>query len=323
MAIAYSGRGGTATKASKSITVNGVAANSLNVAIIEAFKFSYSDSDLVTGVTSASGAVTWQLAKRQRFMNPTTFHVSEVSIWYKEGAASGNTTAEFTDVGVDEYYWNWREFTGAATSGALDKTAGDDIGVNATGSINSGSTGALSLADSLVVGGVIIPQVTGIAGPGVGSDFSAAIDGGAPPNVIGARSTYHLPGATTAIDWTQGFTGDAFQGGAIALATFKGATTTKRIEITGIDTSVNGTTGWTIYYWQTDGVSQTVWRVPGITAEASGGKIFVTSAQAAAAGATFPNLSDGTNINCVAYRPGATPVKGLVGVLVGTIRDYT
>ena len=322
MAIAYSGRGGTATKASQSITVNGVASNSLLVAVVEAFKFSYSDSDIVTGVTSGSGAVTWALAKRQRYINPLTQHTTEICIFYKEGAASGNTTAVFTDAGADEYLWNWAEFTGAATTGALDRTAGANLAANGASPLATGSSGTLALADSLAIAGIAGTTMHTWTGPGYGTAFGN-VDGGASPNLLGGRMIYHLPGATTALNPSFGFDGSAFQGAVAALATFKGATTTKRIEITGIDTSVNGTTGWTVYYWQTDGVSQTVWRVPGITAEASGGKIHVTSAQAASAGATFPNLADGTNINCVAYRPGATPVKGLVGVLVGTVKDYT
>jgi hypothetical protein len=136
--------------------------------------------------------------------------------------------------------------------------------------------------------------------------------------VLDDRAPFHVQSKQLAsasaisVSYTHGI---AYQGTAVALVTFKSQTVNKRIEFTGIDTAVNGTTGWSIRHWTTDTDGSTFRKVEGITAEATGGKIFVT-------GATVPNLPDGTTVNGVAYRPGASPIKGLVGVITGTVKDY-
>jgi hypothetical protein len=319
MAIAYSGRAGTPTKSSLSITVGSVAVGSLLVAVVHAFRYGSGTSDIVTSVSSGGGSLAWTLAKRQ---GHSRNHRHETTVWFRENAPAGTTTATVVAPTVDSYYWNWAEYTGAATSGALD--TGKDASASADGgtSIATGSTGALTIADSLAIGGIGSAYENTFGGPSGVTDIGTAdgsFDTPNPPGPMGGRIVHLVLTATTAINWTFTANGAGDQGKTAAVVIFKGGTTLKRLKINNLQSGVNGTTDWTIRYWAADGATFTGTRVTGINAESSGGTIYVTQAQSA----LIASLAPGATVNVVALRPNGVPIRGLVGVVQGTVETYT
>lgn len=317
MAITFPGRRGTATRASTSITVNSVAGSSLLFAQVVCWKYSETDdTDLVTGVTSGGGTYVWERAvvSKHRVVGGSE-HKVEVSVWFLKNAPSGNTTAVLAHRG-DDYWWNWEEAVGCATTTPTGPTG--TVANNAVTSVTTSSTGTLPMADMLVVGVYANPYGSTFTGP-AGSTTRDSMNGAADPAVIGGVFSVQIVSATTAIAWNYTSGSTATQGVVAAVATFKGATTQRRLKINNLQSAVNGTTDWTIRYWAVDGATFTGTRVTGINAEASGGTIYVTAAQSAPIAALAP----ATAVNCVALRASGSPIKGLVGVVQGVIEDYT
>jgi len=312
MPITYSGRGVSPTKNTAALTVNGVVVGGLLVAQVIAWKYGAGAGNIVSGVSS--GGVQWTLARRDSYVKSGSNHTTETSIWFRMNAPAGNTTATVAfGPTPDDYVWMWREWRDAATSGALDK-AGGGSSLDVT-SVTASATGALALADSLVIGVMAAPYGGVFTRPG-GSDLIADVTGNTDPTPINGQFVSDLPNSTSSLTWSWGISFPGGQGSLCSVATFRGGTTQKRIEINNCDTAINGTTGWTVRHWVTDGATFSGARVENITAEATGGRIFVT-------GSTVPNLADGTAINCVCNRPGASPPRGLVGVVQGVVKDFT
>jgi hypothetical protein len=240
---------------------------------------------------------------------------TETSIWFLKNAPSGNTTATVAFSRTpDDYGWGWQEWTGASTVDPFDKSGGG-TSLDPTTSVSASATGTLSLADSLVVGVMGASYASSFTSPS-GSDLIAELTGGVDPTPVNGSFVSDLPNSTGSLAWTWGIDFPSGQGHVCSVATFVGGTTTKRIEILNCEAAIDGTTGWTIYHWVTDGATISAARVQNVAAEASGGKIYVT-------GSTVPNVDDGTLINCVAYRPGGSPVKGFPGVVQGVVKDVT
>lgn len=314
---------GVDTDAEATLTFTGVLANSLLVVTIIAFRYVGSaGANWVDGVTSGGGSVTWSLAKRQQVNGPVTGFTTEITEWYTPNAGAGTHNVVLNLNGIANTSWRWHgeEYTGAASSSPLGPTNGD-AGLNGETSNNTGSTGPLPQADMVVRGSVVHPYAYDLTDTGSGWTEQIGFDTTGITDFLGAMTVDKIVSATTAQEATWSNSVDVNdQGWAAIITSYKaaGASVSKRIEITGCDPAINGTTGWTVYFWQTDpssGLVSGVYKSTGITAEATGGAIYVTANVPASA-------TDGTTFSCVAYRPGATPIRGLVGVLVGTLQDY-
>jgi hypothetical protein len=318
MAVAYPARKVFVTGGATG-TITGVVADSILIAEVSAFRFGAGDIDLVSGVTSHAGARVWTLVtgSRARRANPGSNHTIETSIWYYAGAPAGNAAivvAPANSDGNTQLTWGAQEYTGARTSGA-EHNGRTGTAASESSSVSVATTGVLPQADVIVVGIHANKYGFTFVLPGGFTGVDEVSDGGgaAYPS---AQIGYALPAATTAIAASWGQVNQVDQGAAASVAVFLGGVTQKRIEITGIETTVNGTAGWTVYHWITDGATITAARVQNVTAEATGGAIYVVDA-------SVPNVADDTSINCVAYRPGASPIAGLVGVVTGKVKDYT
>jgi hypothetical protein len=319
MPIAYPSRK-VFTTASTTATLASVAGGSLLVAAVGAFRFSAGNTQLVSGVTSHGGTRTWTRvadADARRVASGSN-HTHETSIWYLTDAPAGSAPVVVAPVigdGATQLAWGVMEYTGARTSAAVEGP-GRQIAVGANSpSVAVPTTGTLSQADVVVVG--ILCNKYGYAFT-VPPGWTALDDSNGGLSSFPSVQTAHvLPNATTAIAATFGQVDQVDQGACASVAVFLGgAVALKRIEITGIEAAVDGTTGWTIYHWLTDGATITAQRVQNVSAEVTGGRIHVVDA-------SVPNVADGTDINCVGYRPGGTPIRGLVGVVTGKVKDYS
>lgn len=312
--------GGYDTDSEAQYAFTSVSAGNLLVLTVVAFRWAQAVPDtsaIVNAVTSASGATAWSLAARKQYQKTLTGHKIEISEWYLENAPAGTVTAALDFLGASEVMWRMSgsRYTSAATASALGPTNTNSGNVGDT-ALSSGSTGTLPQADMVVRATVAAAYGTTLDEGDTAWDERASVMSDGSSNYIGFDLQEIIVAATTAKSQTWTKNNDPTdQGWAAIITSYKGATVNKRIEITGIDTAVNGTTGWTVRHWLTDTDGSTFRKVTGITAEASGGKIFVT-------GSTVPNVADGTTVTCECDRPGASPVKGLVGVVVGTVRDY-
>lgn len=318
---------GDSASASAKITLgSAVTAGNTLIAYWAAQRYSTATPGLINAASSNIGGTptnTWAIANvANKVSDSGSNHQTESGI-----AVAMNVAAGTTQIALDFVYedantivsWFVEEWSGLARTGIVNGVADGSANHEAT-STTSGSTAGLVTTDD-------------VAFAVISSMFLAAVNGGSPQTptsgwthrgsqlvgtVLDDRAPFHVQSkqlaASSAI--SVAYTHDiAYQGTAVALVTLKSQTVNKRIEITGIDTAVNGTTGWSVRHWLTDTDGSAFRKVEGITAEASGGKIFVT-------GSTVPNVSDGTTVNCVAYRPGASPIKGLVGIVTGTVKDY-
>lgn len=314
---------GVDSDAEASYAFTSVASNNLLTLTVFALRYGENTTDnIVNAVTSNSGATSWHCSKREQYVKTGSYHKTEVTEWCLPGAPSGTVTAVLDFLGSAVTTWKMQgsRYSGAGTTVATAVAAAvSNEGGPGESSASTGSSGTLSQADVIVRAALGCAYMWDITPPASGwtERGETASDGS---NFMGASILDSLPGATTAksATWTKNV--DAGDQGWVAILTqYKGATVNKRIEILNCDTAINGTTGWTVYWWQTDpasGLVSGVYKKTGITAEATGGKIYVVDAN-------VPNLADGTNINCFAYRPGASPVKGLVGMVVGTVKDYS
>jgi hypothetical protein len=313
---------GVDTDAEASYTFGSVASNDLLTLTVTAFRYGENTTDdIVQAVRSNSGATAWHCTKREQYVKDGSFHKTELTEWCLPGAPSGTVVAVLDFLGSSTTIWKMQgsRYSGAGTTVATAvATPVSNEGDPGEGSASTGSSGTLAQADVLVRASMACAYAWSIDPPVSGwTERGESPSGG---NFLGCSILDSMPGATTAksATWTKNV--DANDQGWVALLTqYKGATVNKRIEITSVDTAINGTTGWTVYWWQTDpasGLVSGVYKKAGITAEASGGKIYVVDSN-------VPNLTDGTNINCFAYRPGGSPVKGLTGIVVGTVKDYS
>ncbi|MBP6564050.1 MAG: hypothetical protein KA200_00395 [Burkholderiales bacterium] len=319
-------KGDSASADAKITLGSAVTATSTLIAYVAAQRLSTATPGLINALSSTIGgspANTWSIANAaQKISDSGSNHQTESLI-----AVAMNVSAGTTEVALDFVYedantvvsWFVEEWSGLALTSIVNGVADGSCNHEAT-STTSASTAGLVTTDDMA-----FAVLSGM--------FLAAVNGGSPQTptsgwthrgsqlvgtVLDNRAPFHVQSkqlaSSSAI--SVAYTHDiAYQGNAVALATFRSQTVNKRIEITGIDTAVNGTTGWSIRHWLTDTDGSAFRKVEGITAEASGGKIYIT-------GSTVPNVSDGTTVNCVAYRPGASPIKGLVGIVTGTVKDY-
>ncbi|MEI7443257.1 MAG: hypothetical protein WCK28_00065 [Burkholderiales bacterium] len=322
--VAFKGDG---SSASAKITLpSAVAAGNTLIVYVAAQRYSTSTPGVITSVSSTiggTGANTWAMAKQQvKVSDSGSDHQTESTIAYALNVAAGTTQIALNfayNDGSTIVSWFVEEWSGLSRSGALNGVAGGTAAHSAT-STASGSTAGLVTTDDLafaVISGMFLANVNGVSPQTPSSGWThrgSQLVG----TVLDNRAPFHVQSrqlaAATALSVS--YTHDAaYQGTAVALATFKAQTVNKRIAITGIDTAVNGTTGWSVRHWLTDTDGSTFRRVDGVAAEATGGTIYVT-------GSTVPNVAAGTTVNCVLGRPGASPVKGLVYIVSGVIQDY-
>lgn len=318
---------GDSASASAKITL-GSAVTLGNTLIVywAAQRYSTATPGLISAVSSNIGGTptnTWSIANvANKVSDSGSNHQTESGI-----AVAMNVAAGTTQIALDFTYedsntivsWFVEEWSGLATASIVNGVADGTANHEAT-STTSASTAGLTSTDD-------------VAFAVLSSMFLAAVNGGSPQTptsgwthrgsqlvgtVLDDRAPFHVQSkqlaASTAI--SVAYTHDiAYQGTAVALVTLKSQTVNKRIKVTGIDTAVNGTTGWSARHWLTDTDGSTFRKVEGITAEASGGTIYIT-------GSTVPNVTAGTTVNVVLGRPGASPVKGLVWIAPGVIEDY-
>jgi hypothetical protein len=312
---------GVDTDAEATLTFSGVLTGSLLVVTVEATR--YTDqfgTNIIDGMTSAGGTINWQLAKRKQKNSNNNSFTQEITEWFLPNAASGTHNVKIDQQGTAALTWRMHgeEYSGCDTANPLGASA-DNSGNPGSTSATSGSTGTLPQAN-MVVRATILALYETLADAGSGWTQQIEFEATSEATRISTSTLDKIVASTAAqtASWTIG--SDPEHGWCAIITAYKqaGAAVNKRIEITGCETSVNGTTGWTVYFWKTDpgsGLVSGVYKVTGLTAEATGGKIYVT-------GASVPNDTDGTQFNCIAYRPGGSPVKGLAGVVLGTLKDY-
>ncbi len=326
MAIAHGATGsvtskaaGVDTDAEAGYTFSSVTAGHLLVLTVVAFRWGQAvpdTTDIVQAVRSASGETDWALSARKQYQKTLTGHKIEVSEWHLPNAPSGTVVAALDFLGASTTMWRMQgtRYANAATSSALGPTNTNSGGIGDT-ALSSGSTGTLPQADMVVRATVASAYATQLDEGTTSWDERASVMSDGSSNFIGFDIQELIVAATTAQSqtWTRN-SDPTDQGWASIVTSYKGATVNKRIEVAGIDSAANGTTGWEARHWLTDSDGATFRKVTsGITV--SGGTMYIT-------GATVPNVADGTAVNVIAGRPGASPVKGLVYIAAGQVKDY-
>lgn len=321
---------GDSASSDASTTLSGVTAGNTLIAYVAIQRYSTSTPGLLTAVASTIGgttANTWQIAKAQAKVKDegapaASYHQTESIIAVATNVAGGNTTIALDFVyedGGNVASWFVEEWSGLAKTSIVNGIA-SGTGAHEATSTTTGNTGTLGSTDDLalsLISGMFLGAVNGGSPETASSGWTTrgyqlvgtVLDGRAPMH---AQSKQLASASAISASWTHD---TAFQGTAAVLVTLKSASTAKRIKISGMPSTVDGTTGWEVMHWTSHTDGATFRLVLGISAEASGGTMYVT-------GATVPNLTAGTVINCVAGRPGESPVDGLVYVVQGVIEDY-
>lgn len=290
---------------------------SLVTVVTVAFRYQGSAGNLINGVTLAGGAMT--LAVRKTYQDGASSG-SEICIWYSMNVSSGSKTIALDFVNEDDSTlcnWHGDSWTTIATSSALDVTSSSD-NVSAATSINvpaSGSTSTLAQAAELVIavafskwnwtwGGTY-------GGAGTAPSGYTLITGLTEDNTNTAifQSAYKDVSATTGVSatWAKENTGLNLA----ALATFKIGTTQRRVKVLA-DTAIDGATGITAYAWVGDPDSVLAEKWTSLTAESSGGIVYLTNPPA--------GWTTGTDVNVVLYQPAGD--KRTTGFVVGLVEEY-
>ena len=274
-------------------TISSGAAGNATIAVVTASK-DVSSGDLVSAVSGHT------LAVRSKYvLNGNTV---ETSIWYNDNISAGPQTATLTLVNATtDVTWHFDEFAGLTTTSPLDKFA---TGAAASNSDTVGTTSTTTLAQASEL--VIVAAAnrwnyrwgSTFGDPQPPSPYTKlqGIDdnGIALPMISGRLDVSSTNGVS--VTFSQINQGD--NGASAALATFKYASTTKKVRIK-FDTAAAATSGWTVYVWRGDPNSMSAEvKATNITIGAGG----ITDIDAG----TLADLANTTAVNVVAYQPSGS-----------------
>lgn len=302
-------------------TINGVAAANCLVAVVAAYRASTPSGNLIDGYTSTIGgtpANSWSLAARVAYSAPGSNHRTELTFWVAPNSAAGNTAGkpDFTyEDGSTNVWHHFDEWPGMPTSGVVDKTATGTAASNSA-AVATATTATLAQAAEIVIGAVANRYNYAWGGsdvaPGVAPSGFTVLKGETSNSNLAAQSFYKEVSSTAAQSFSQAQVNQGDNGAVAALVTLKLATTQYRVEITGINAAVDGAAGLTAFVWTANPKDVKATEYTGVTAQATGGKIFLAPAPA--------GTVDGQVVNCVVYQPAST--KGLVALVPGTVKAY-
>lgn len=271
-------------------TISAVATGSMLVAVVAAHcPTSVQAGDIVSGYVTTPSR-TWTLAVRVAQTIAT--NRTEVTIWVAPNVASGSTVGKPTFTAGSnpghEVLHHMDEWTGMATASPTDKT-GTDVEPESSGSSTIATTAALAQADQVVYVAAACRynyQWNGnYTSPGSAPATYTVSQGSTDNAGMVAQSAYKEVSSTAGVGSTYTYENQAGDRGMVhALATFKKAASSLRLEIDDIDTTdITGTTGWTIGAWPADpfqtgapGQCAKVWT--GYAATLSGTKLILPDA---------------------------------------------
>lgn len=300
--------------------INGVAAGNALIAVVCAHRAGTGSGNLIDGYGSTIGgsaANTWTLVGRAAIADPGNFR-TEITYWIAHNVSAGNTTCkpDFTyEDGSTNCQHHVDEWPGMPTLSAPDRFAAAGVPTN-TGSISVGPTAALAQAAEVVYAAFCNRYTYewggGSSGAGTPPSGYTLLKGETSNVMLPFQTSYREVSATTAISVSISQVVQSDQGGVGAIATFKLSTTNFRVEITGINTDVNAATGLSAYVWTANPKDATATEYLNVTAEATGGTIYLTPAPV--------GTTDNQSVNCAVYQTSGT--KGLVGIVPGTVKEY-
>jgi hypothetical protein len=296
-------------------TLSGVTAGHCVIVVTNAFRFS-TTTDLVTGVTIGGTAAT--LAVRIGASSPSTGHRTETCIWFVANQPAGSRAVVVSVNGP--LFVNWHaDAWPLATTTPLDRTASAvhmNPGTQSVPVPATGTTAALAQAAELVIAS---------AGSKYNWTWGGTLGGGGTPpagyallagitddnvNQMPFQTVYRETTSTAGV--SAGFSVAATDAETVgALATFRLASAQRRIRVLA-ESAINGATGITAYAWtgEPDGSLATRWT--GLSAEGTGGVLFLPSPPA-----SWPTGSD---VNVIAYQPAGTQ-RGTSWVL-GRVEEF-
>jgi len=295
------------------------ASASLVTVVTNVHRVQPSIADLMTGVTLGGAAMT--LAKRVRYQR-STVECIETCIWYAMDVTSGSKTIalDFVNETLDNLCsWHGDSWAGVATTSALDVTAENGTENPHSGSFAvpaSGASATLAQATELVIA-VITARYSwmwnGAYSPNGGTAPSTYtfLAGRSQDNIneLPFQSVYKETAATTGVSaaWTLE-TSDVT---VAAIATFKIGTTQRRVKVLA-DTAINSASGITAFAWSGDPSSVLATKWTSLTAEASGGIVYLPDPPVA--------WTTDAEVNVVLYQPAGD--KKTTGFVVGKVEEF-
>ena len=297
-------------------TLNSVTATHAVIVVTHAFKLATASGDLVTGVTIGGAAA--GLAARAVASASGTNHRTETCIWVLENVSAGNKAVVVSVNGP--LYINWHADSWAIGATApLDKTATATHMNPGTQSVPvpaTGTTGTLAQAAQLVIGAAASKYNWTWGGTYGG--------GGTPPsgytllagitednvNQVPFQTVYRETSTTAGV--SAGFSVASTDANTVgALATFKISTVQRRVRVL-LDTAVNGATGITAFAWSGDPDGSLATKWSGLSAQSTGGILFLPSPPAA--------WATGSDVNVIAYQPSGD--KRGSSFVLGRVEEY-
>jgi hypothetical protein len=298
-------------------TLAAVASGDAVTVVTYAFKAGITTGNLINAVTIGGTGATLAVRSIRAGTNSRT----EVCIWYTLNVSAGDKAIVLDFVHEDDStYCNWHADSWAvATASALDITSTSDYGEN-TSSVSvpsAGSTAALAQATELVLIATCDKFNYDYNGdgdePGTAPTGYIWLSGQVSDNLnkIGCQSAYKETSSTAGVNatWSQ-----AAQAGAVAvaaLATFKITTVQKRVKVLA-DSDINGATGITAFAWSGDPSAVLATKWTGISAESSGGIVYLSDPPSA--------WVAGSDVNVVMYQPAGD--KAGTSFVVGRVEEY-
>lgn len=298
-----------------SATLTAVTAGHAVIVVTAAFKTNDSAGDLVTAVSVGGSAAT---ARVRRTETGTNNHRNEICIWSIDNVTSGDKTVTLTVDGPLAVNWHADSWA-IATSSAFDQSATSWFNTDggSTPSVPaSGVTANLAQASELVIAAIVDRYQWGFNGgysdPGAAPSGWTVLGGQVEDNAdrVGFQSIYKEVSSTGGVSatWSLSQTGGAI---ALAIATFKISTVSRRVKVLA-DSSINSATGITAYAWSSGPDTVLAQKWTGLTAESSGGIVYLTNPPAA--------WTAGTEVNVILYQPAND--KKSTGFVVGKVEEY-
>ena len=290
---------------------------SLVTVVTAAWRTQGSAGNLINDVTLAGSSMTLGVRTSQQFYSN---YGVELCIWYALNVSSGAKTIAVDFVNEDDSTrcnWHGDSWPGIVTSNAVDKATSNYVEADATSiSVPSGgATTALAQAAELVIAAatsrwnwVWEGEYGGAGGVPDGWDIVAGLTEDN-INQVPFQTRYKETSTTAGVQAV--FDKENTATNCAVLMTFKIGTTQKRVKVLA-DTAINGATGITAYAWSGDPSNMLATKWTGLSAEASGGTLYLPDPPVA--------WTTGSEINVIAYQPAGT--KKSTGFVVGKVEEY-
>ena len=285
--------------------------------VTAAWRTQGSSGNLINDVTLGGTSMTLGIRSSQQFYASYGY---ELCIWYALNVSSGAKTIALDFVNEDDSTrcnWHGDSWPGIVTANAVDKSDSAVIEADATSiSVPSGGvTASLAQASELVIAAATSRwnwAWEGVYGGGGGVPNDWELVAGLTEDNVNQVPFQTRYKETSTTGGVQAVFAKENTGVNIAvLMTFKIGTTNRRVKVLA-DTAINSATGITAYAWSGDPSNMLARKWTDLTAESSGGILYLPDPPAA--------WTTGSEVNVIAYQPSGD--KKTTGFVVGKVEEY-